>query len=124
MGASLDGSVVGWERRWTVIFKSFHRFSMGFKSLAGTLKDFHILVLNPFQCCFGYMLGVIVLLEQKSSPQFKVFCILKQVLLMDLPVLHSIHCYLYSYKSPNPWCWMGDEPCSVPARHSTLNSGK
>ena len=37
-------------------------------ALAGPLKDFHILVLKPFQCCFGCMLRVIVLLEHKSSP--------------------------------------------------------
>ena len=61
-------------------------------ALAGPLKDFHVLVLKPFQCCFGCMLGVIVLLERKSSPQSKVFCTLKQVLLNDLPVfgLHSL----------------------------------
>ena len=90
---------VGWERRWTEIFKSFHRFSMGFKSglWLGHSKDFHILVLKPFQCCFGFMLGVIVLLEHKSSLQFKVFCTLKQVLLKDLP--HSSS-WQSSFKCP------------------------
>ena len=39
-------------------------------ALAGQLTDFHILVLKPFQCCFGSMFVVIVLLERKSSPQF------------------------------------------------------
>ena len=53
-------------------------------ALAGPLKDFHILVLKPFQCYFGCMLGVIVLLECKSSLQSKVFCTLKQVLPKDL----------------------------------------
>uniref|UniRef100_UPI00358F687E cilia- and flagella-associated protein 57-like n=1 Tax=Myxine glutinosa TaxID=7769 RepID=UPI00358F687E len=37
--------------------------------LAGPLNDFDVLVLKPFQCCFGCMLGVIVLLERKSLPQ-------------------------------------------------------
>ena len=64
-------------------------------ALAGPLKDFHILVLKPFQCCFGSMLGVIVLLERKSLPRSKVFCTLKQVILKDLPVFGSIHCSRY-----------------------------
>ena len=67
--------------------------------------DFHVLVLKSFQCCFGCMLGVIVLLERKSSPQFNVFCTLKQVLHKDLPVFGSIHCSLYPYKSPSPCHW-------------------
>uniref|UniRef100_UPI00358F76F6 serine protease 27-like n=1 Tax=Myxine glutinosa TaxID=7769 RepID=UPI00358F76F6 len=37
--------------------------------LGGPLKDFHILVLTPFKCCFGCMLQVIALLERKSLPQ-------------------------------------------------------
>ena len=57
--------------------------------MARPLKDFHILVLKPFQCYFGCMLGVIVLLECKSSLQFKVFYTLKQVLLKDLLYLAS-----------------------------------
>ena len=64
-------------------------------ALAGPLKDFHILVVKIFQCCFGCMLGVIVLLERRSSPQSTVFCTLKQVLLKNLPVFGSIHCCLY-----------------------------
>jgi hypothetical protein len=64
-------------------------------ALAGPLKDLNILVQKPFQHCFGYMLGVIVLLKRKSSPQPKVFCTLKQVLIKDLPVFCSIHYSLY-----------------------------
>ena len=71
-------------------------------ALAGPLKDFHILVLKPFPCCFGCILGVIVLLERKSSLQSNVFCTLKQVLLKDLPVFGSFHCSLYPYKFPSP----------------------
>ena len=37
-------------------------------ALAEPLKDFHILVLKTFKCCFGCMLGVIVLLEHKTLP--------------------------------------------------------
>ena len=37
-------------------------------ALAGPLNDFHIIVLKPFQCRSGWKLGVIVLLECKSSP--------------------------------------------------------
>ena len=59
-------------------------------ALAGLLKDFHALVLKPFQCCFGCILEVIVLLERKSAPQCKVFCTLKQVLLKDLPLFSSV----------------------------------
>ena len=44
-------------------------------ALAGAPKDFHILVLKPFRCCVGCMLGVIVLLERKSSPQSKDFAL-------------------------------------------------
>ena len=54
-------------------------------ALAGPLKDFHVLVLKPFQCWFGFVPGIIVLLERKSSPRSQVFCTLKQVL-KDLPV--------------------------------------
>ena len=71
-------------------------------AVAGPLKDFHILVLKPFQCCFGCMLGVIVLLEHKYSLQYKIFCTLKQVFIKDLPVFGSIHCSLYPYKSTSP----------------------
>ena len=72
-------------------------------ALAGPLKDFHVLVLKPFQCCFACMLGVIVLLKHKSSPLSKVVCTLKQVLLKDWPVFGSIHCSLCPYKSPSPF---------------------
>ena len=58
-------------------------------ALAGPIKDFHILVLKPFQCCFGCMLGAIVLLEQQS----KVSCCLKQVLLKDFPVFGAIRLF-------------------------------
>ena len=77
---------------------------MGFKSRfwMGPLKDFHVLVLKPFLCFFGCMLGVIVLLEYKSSPQSKVFFTLKQVLLKHFPVFGFINCSLYPYKSPSP----------------------
>ena len=74
--------------------------------LNGPLKDFHVPVLKPVQYCFGSMLGVIVLLERKSSSQSQVFCTLKQVLLKDLPVFGSIHCSLYLYKSPSPFRWI------------------
>ena len=62
-----------------------------------TPNNFHIFVLKQFQHCFGFMLGVIVLLEHQSSPQSKVVCTLKQVLIKDLPVFGSIHCSLYPY---------------------------
>jgi len=71
-------------------------------ALAGALEGFHVLLVKPFQCCFGYMLGVIGLIEHKSSPQSKVFCTKKQVLLKDLPVFDSFHCSLCPYKSPIP----------------------
>jgi hypothetical protein len=71
-------------------------------ALAGPLIDFHILVLKPFPRCFGCMLGVIVLLEHKSSPKSKVIYTLKQVLINDLLVLGSIHSFLYPYQSPSP----------------------
>ena len=79
------------------IFQVFPHILNGIQvwALAGPLKDFHILVLKPFQCCFGCMLGVIGLLEHKSLPQSEVFCTLKQVLLKDLFVFDSIHCSLY-----------------------------
>ena len=44
-------------------------------ALAEPLKYFHVLVLKLFQCCFRCMLGVIVLLERKSSQQPKVFAL-------------------------------------------------
>ena len=54
-------------------------------------RDLEVLsVLKPFQCCFGCMLGVIVLLERKSSPQSQVIYTLEQVLLKDLPAFSSI----------------------------------
>ena len=71
-------------------------------ALAGPLKDFHVLVLKPFQCCFGCMLGDIVLLECKLS---KVFCTLKHVLLKELPVFGSTHCSRYPCKSPSLCRW-------------------
>ena len=56
------------------------------------------------QCCFGCMLGVIVLFEHKSSPPSQVFYTLKRVLLKDLPVFGSIHCSLYHYKPSSLCC--------------------
>ena len=97
---------VGWGASVNSNLQVFPQILNGIQvwALAGPLEDFHVLVLKPFQCCFGCMLGVIVLLECKSSPQSQVFCTLKQVLLKDLPVFGSIHCSLYPYKSPSPDC--------------------
>jgi hypothetical protein len=71
-------------------------FQMVFKPglFAGPLKDFHILVLKPFQHFFGCIRRVIVLSECKSLPQSKVVFTLKQVLIKDLPIFGSIHCSL------------------------------
>ena len=70
-------------------------------TLAAPLKDYQVLVLKPFQCCFGCIFGDIVLLECKSSLPSKVFCTLKQVLLKDLPVFGSTRCSICPYKSWN-----------------------
>jgi len=72
--------------------------------------------LNPFQCCFCCKLGVIVLLERKSSPQSRIFCTLKQVLLKDLPAVDAIHCSLHPYKSPNHCC------CKSSTQHDTATT--
>ena len=84
---------VGWRVSVNSNLQVFPQILNGIQvwALAGPLKDFHVLVLKPLQCCFGCMLGVIVLLERKSSPQSEVFCTLKQVL-KDLPVFGCIHC--------------------------------
>ena len=73
-------------------------------ALAGPLRTFLFLFWSHSSVALA-VLGVVVLLERKSSSQFKVFCTLKQVLLEDLPVFSSIHCSLYPYKSPNPCRW-------------------
>ena len=98
---------VGWGVSVNSNLQVFLQILNGFQvwALAGPLKDFHILLLKPFQCCFGFVLGVIVLLECKCSPQSKVFCTLKQVLLKDLPKFGCIHCFLYHYKSPSLCHW-------------------
>ena len=95
---------VGWGASVNSNLQVFQQILNGIQvwALARPLKDFHILVLKPFQCCPGCMLGVIVLLEHKSSLQSEVFCFLQQVLLKDLPVFGSIHCSLHLYKSPSP----------------------
>ena len=98
---------VGWGASVNSNLQVFPQILNGIQvwALAGPLKDFHVLVLKPFQCCFGWIVGVIVLLEHKSLWQSQVFCTLKQVLLKDLPVFSSIHCSLDPYKSPSPWYW-------------------
>ena len=95
---------VGWGASVFRNLRVFPQILNGIKvwALARPLEDFHILVLKQFQCCFSCMLGVIVLLERKFSPQSKVFCTLKQVLIKDLPVFGSIHCSLYPHKSLSP----------------------
>ena len=95
---------VGWGASVNSDLKVFPQILNGIQvwALAEPLKDFHILVLKLFQCCFGFMLGFIVLLQVKCLPQSQVFCTLKQVLLKDLPVFSSSHCSLCPYKSPSP----------------------
>jgi len=97
---------VGWGASVNSNLQVFPQILNGIKVLAlvGPLKDFHVLVLKSFQCCFGCMLGVIVLLELTFLPWFEVFCTLKQVFLKDLPVFGSIHCSRYPYKSTSPCC--------------------
>ena len=88
---------VGWGAPVNSNLQVFPQIPNGIQvwALAGPLKDFHVLILKPFQCCFCCMLGVIVLLDCKSSPYFQVFCTPKQVLLKDLHVFGSINCSLY-----------------------------
>ena len=99
-----SSSQVEWGTSVNSNLQVFPQILNGFQvwALAGPLEDSHVLVLKPFQCCFGCMLGVHVLLECKSSPESEVFCSLKPVLLMGLPLFGSIHCSPYPYKSPSP----------------------
>ena len=64
-------------------------------ALAGPLKDFHVLVLKPFQCRFAVLWSVTLHHSPRSFA-------LKQVLLKDLPVFGSIHCSFYPCRSPSP----------------------
>ena len=98
---------VGWGVSVNINLQGFPQILNGIQvwDLAGSLKGFNILALKLFQCCFGCVLGVIVMLEHKSSLQSKIFCTLKQVLLKDLLVFGSIHCSLDPYKSPSPCHW-------------------
>ena len=94
---------VGWGASVNSNLQVFPRILNGIQvwALAGPLKDFHILVLQPFQCCFAVCLGSLSCGNTNPSPQSKVFCTPKQVLLKDLPVFGFIHCSLCPSKSPS-----------------------
>ena len=51
----------------TAIFRSLKRCLIGFKSVAGQLKDIQILVPKPLLCCLGCVLRVVILLEGEPS---------------------------------------------------------
>jgi len=96
----LDG-----ERRWTAIFKSFHRFSMGFNSGVSSSTP------EGFSCSCSDAISVLLWLYAwchcpvGTETFATVFCTLKHVLLKDLLVFGSIHCSLYPDKSPSPCHW-------------------
>lgn len=68
-------------------FKPTHKFLVGLRSglWIWPLQDINIVVFKPSMCSFGFMLWVIVLLENKSSSKLQVSCRFHQVLLQDFP---------------------------------------
>ena len=68
---------VGWVASMNSNLEVFPQIPNGIQvwALVGPLIGFHILVLKPLQCCFGCMVGVIVLLERKSSPRIRSFAL-------------------------------------------------
>ncbi len=59
--------------------------------LAGPLKDIQRVVPYPLLCYLGYVLRVIVLLDDKPSPQSEVQSALEQVFIKDVSVPCCIH---------------------------------
>jgi len=64
---------------WTAIFRSLQRCSIGFKSLAGSFKNNHGVVVKPVLRYFSGVLRVIVLLEGEPSAQSEVQSTLENV---------------------------------------------
>ena len=88
---------VGWGESVNSNVQVFPQILSGIEvwTLAGPLKDFHILVLKPFQCCFGCMLGIIVLLERNLCRSLRSFPLWSRY-------SPWIHCSFYPCKSTSP----------------------
>ena len=92
---------------WATLFKSFSWFSMGFKSglWLGHTRTFTFMFWSHSRIALAVCLESVSCWNVKSSHQSKVICILKQLLIKNLPVFASIHCLLYPYQSPSPRLW-------------------
>ncbi len=94
----LDG-----DHRWTAIFRSLQRCSIGFKS--GLWLYIHRVVPKPLLCCLGCVLKIIVLLEGEPLAQSVVLSTVKQVFIEDISVLCSIQLSLNPDQSPSSCRW-------------------
>ena len=60
------------------------------QALAGSLNGIQRLVPKPLLRCLGFVLRVVVLLEDECFPQSKVLSVLEKVFIKDLAVLYSV----------------------------------
>ena len=100
--AKFDG-----DRRWTAIFKSHHKCSIGFNSglRLDHSRTFIFFFFSHSSVAISFVLQIIVLLKCKSPTQFQIHGWLKQVFIKDSPVLCTVLCPFYPDKFASPWWW-------------------